>query len=140
MKKFFAFAACALLLAGCDFVGGNNEAVASVSNVTINDAAIGAATSIRVEVQDVAGRAYASSDITAATFPLALDMQFDVFNGSRDLAIIVMADNGAGAEARYTFIAASDQFTGDALAAAAGSSVEIGGSVSATIEVAGAAQ
>ncbi len=140
MKKFFAFAACALVLAGCDFVGGTTDAVASVSNITINDAAIGTATSIRVEVQDVAGRAYSSSDHAVAAFPLSLDMQFDVFNGSRDLAIIVMADNGAGAQSRYTFLAASDQFDGDALAAAAGTSVEVGGSVSATIDVAGLTQ
>ncbi len=140
MKKFFAFAACAMLFAGCDFVGGSDSPVARVANITITDAAIGSASNIRIEVQDVAGRAYASSNRSGPSFPLSLDTAFDVFSGGRDLSVVVMADNGEGASQRYTFLAASNSFDGDALAAAAGSSVQVGGSVSAQIDVAASAE
>ena len=140
MKKFFAFAACAVLLAGCDFLGGSDDLVASVANVTITAAALGGASNIRVEVQDVAGRAYSESDQTDVSLPLSLDMQFDVHNGARGLAIVVMRDNGASSAQRYSFLGSSDLFTGDGLAAAAGSSLQVGGSVSATIDVAGSAE
>ena len=140
MKKYFAFAACAILFAGCDFVGGSGSPVASVANITITDAAIDGTSDIRVEVQDVAGRAYSSSDHAGVTLPLSLGVQFDVFNGGRDLTVVVMADRGASAEQQYAFLAASDQFDGDALAAAAGSSIQVGGGVSATIDVAGSAE
>ena len=140
MKKYFAFAACAVLLAGCDFLGGSDAPVASVANITITDAAFGGASDIRVEVQDVAGRAYSESNHSDVTLPLSLGMQFDVHNGARGLAIVVMRDNGASSAQRYSFLAASDLFTGDGLASAAGSSLQVGGSVSATIDVAGSAE
>jgi len=140
MKKYFAFAACAVLLAGCDFLGGSDAPVASVANITITEAALGGASSIRVEVQDIAGRSYSGSDHTDVSLPLSLDMQFDVHNGARGLAIIVMRDNGASSAQRYSFLAASDLFTGDGLASAAGSSLQVGGSVSATIDVAVSAE
>ena len=140
MKKYFAFAACAVLLAGCDFLGGSDAPVASVANITITDAALGGASDILVQVQDVAGRSYSESSHADVSFPLSLDMQFDVHNGARGLAIVVMRDNGASTAQPYTFLASSDLFTGDGLAAAAGSSLQVGGNVSATIDVAGSAE
>ena len=140
MKKYFAFAACAVLLAGCDFLGGSDAPVASVANITITEAALGGASSIRVEVQDIAGRSYSESNHIDVSLPLSLGVQFDVHNGARGLAIIVMRDNGASSAQRYSFLAASDVFTGDGLASAAGSSLQVGGSVSATIDVAGSAE
>lgn len=140
MKKYFALAACAILFAGCDFVGGSDGPVASVANITITDAVITSTSSVRVEVQDVAGRAYSSSEHAALAFPLSLGVQFDVYNGPRDLFIVVLRDNGTGTFTQDDLIGSSDSFDGDALAAAAGSSVQVGGGVSATIDVAGAAQ
>ena len=140
MKKIFAFAACVVLLAGCDFLGGSGDTVATVANITITDVALNGATDIRVEVQDVAGRAYSGGDHASVSLPLSLDMQFDVHNGARDLAIVVMRDNGASSAQRYAFVGSSDVFNGDGLATAAGSSVQVGGNVSATIDVAGSAQ
>jgi len=140
MKKYFAFAACAVLLAGCDFLGGADAPVASVANITITDATLGGSSDIRVEVQDVAGRAYSESNHANVALPLSLDMQFDVHNGARGLAIVIMRDNGASSTQRYSFLASSELFNGDGLAAAAGSSVQVNGSVSATIDVAGSAE
>ena len=140
MKKYFAFAVCAVLLTGCDFLGGSDAPIASVANVTITDAELGGASDIRVEVQDVAGRAYSESNQTDVSLPLSLNMQFDVHNGARGLAIVVMRDNGASSAQRYSFLGSSDLFTGDGLAEVAGSSLQVSGSVSATIDVAGSAE
>lgn len=140
MKKYFAFAACAVLLAGCDFLGGADAPVATVANITITDVALGGASDIRVEVQDVAGRAYSESNHTNVSLPLSLNMQFDVHNGARGLTIVVMRDNGTSSAQRYSFLGSSDLFTGDGLAAAAGSSVQVTGNVSATIDVAASAE
>ena len=137
MKKFFAIAACAVLFAGCDFLGGSDAVVASVANITITDAALGNAPAIRVEVQDVAGRAYATSTHANVALPLELDTQFDIHSGARDLFIVVIQDNGTGSFSPSDVLGVSDSFDGDLLAASAGSSVQVSGAVSAEISVAG---
>lgn len=136
MKKFFAFAACAVLLAGCDFLGGTEGPVASVANITITEADFGGASDVRVEVQDVAGRAYSATSHSDVSLPLALNTQFDIQSGSRDLFIVVLRDAGTGSYSSSDILGVSDAFDGDQLATSAGSSVQVGGSITADISVA----
>lgn len=140
MKKLIAFAAIAVFFAGCDIVSGDADgAVASVANITLTDVALNGASDIYVEVQDAAGRAYSQSSHANVSLPMSLDTQFDVFNGSRDLFIVVIRDNGSGQFTPNDILGASEGFDGDALAASAGSSIQVSGRVSATIDVAGSA-
>ncbi|MDX1440203.1 MAG: hypothetical protein R3284_09900 [Rubricoccaceae bacterium] len=141
MKKLIAIAAFAVFFAGCDIVSGDADgAVASVANITITDASLGGSSDIYVEVQDAAGRAYSQTSHSGVSLPLSLGAQFEVHSASRDMFIVVMRDNGSGSFSASDIIGASDAFDGNMLAAAAGSSLQVGGAVSAEISVAGSAE
>ena len=113
MKKFFAIAACAVLLTGCDFAGGSSAETIGIAGVTIN--AMPAATDLYVEIQDAGGRAVASSDAESfdGSFPYAIsDLRGDISGTTRAYYLVLMERESDGTN---TLIAHSDEFSGDEL-------------------------
>ncbi|NNF58637.1 MAG: hypothetical protein HKN04_10380 [Rhodothermaceae bacterium] len=116
MKKFFAIAACAILLTGCDFVGGSPGETVGIAGVTIN--AMPAATDLYVEIQDAGGRAIASSDAESfdGSLPYAVPgLSGDVAGTTRAHYLVLMERDSDGTN---SLIAVSDPFSGDEIRAA----------------------
>lgn len=141
MKKLIAIAAFAVFFTGCDIVSGDASVVASVSNITINEVELGASSGIQVQIWDVSGRPYMSShhsNVTSESFPLQVDANLDIYNGSRSYYLVVLNDvENPDVSDR---LGMSAPFSGDDLAAAAGTSFDVVatlGSLSAELSVSG---
>lgn len=68
MRTLFLFSAGALLLTGCDFIGGSDAASFSVASVRATDISFptdedGSAPDVFFEIQDGTGRSYYRSDV-----------------------------------------------------------------------------
>lgn len=134
MKKILTLAACTALLAGCDLIGADNGPANSIANVTLTNAPLeghmdeDGTVDLYVEVQDISGRAYFKSNVfeNVAELPaegLDLGASFEIPAGGRDFFIIVADVDGED----YEYIAVSEGFSGDDLAASSEATVEIGG-------------
>jgi hypothetical protein len=132
MQKLLAFAICAALLSGCDFVGGSGDPVA-FSSVTLTTAPLpadedGTAPDLYVEVQDAGGRAvYKGQTIMnadASAFPYVVATNGELTGSKHGYFIVVMDQNADG----YEFIAATGPFTADQLRSSTEPVFEVSGS------------
>lgn len=149
MKRILTLAACAVLFAGCDFAGGSDGPMTSVANVTLTAAPLqragggswdtDGAPDLYVEVQDVSGRAYYSSDVFENTEALpagGLDLggAFDLPGTSRSYFLVVIDVD----DDQNELMAISEAFSADDLAASTSETVEIAsenGSIGAVLQV-----
>ena len=123
MKKLFAFAACAALLTGCDFIGGSGVDPVALSSLTITASPLpadedGSAPDLYVEIQDASGRAiYQAPSVlenaSASAFPYTLGEAGELIGTTRSYYVVVMDRDADG----YDLIAASQAFSADDLRA-----------------------
>jgi hypothetical protein len=131
MKKFLTLAACAALLAGCDFLGGSDVDPIAFSSLTITSSPLpadrdGTAPDLYVEIQDAGGRAiYAAPEILqeadASVFPYTIDVPGELTGSTRSYFVVVMDRNDDG----NRLIVASDGFSADDLRASSSDAFEV---------------
>jgi hypothetical protein len=131
MKQILALAACAALLAGCDFIGGSDADPVAFSSLTITASPLpadndGSAPDLYVEIQDAGGRAvYMAPSILeeadAGAFPYTIGAPGELNGSTRSYFVVVMDRDADGND----LIAASDGFSADDLRASASSTFAV---------------
>lgn len=130
MKKLLTLAACAALLTGCDFVGGDDGNPVAIASLTIEAAPLpsdsdGSAPDLYVEIQDVGGRAIYQAPSVAQnldSLPYVIDTDGELTGTTRSYFVVLMDQEADGS---YRLISISESFTAEDLRASSESTYAV---------------